>query len=656
MKTHTFLLFAAVSAIAMPSAAQSWKLVGNAGTNTGTNFVGTTDNVPLVFKVNGTQAGMLDHLLSNTSYGFKAGLNITSGELNSAFGAKALENLTTGGNNAAMGSTALFNTTTGWNNIAIGNRALYRNTVGNANVAIGRRALHENVAGSQSVAIGTEAMYNANPAVVPSPTYNVAVGYQALYGSATPPINQGVRNTAVGHQALWSNSSGGQIVAIGNEALFSNTTGNYLNAVGTSALYHNTTGTENTAMGQGTLFGNSVGNYNVAVGNGALYFNEAGSGSVALGYHAMFYANSSSTPHSPENTAVGYEALRGEFVSSAGNTGIRNTAVGDQAMLTTSNGSYNVAVGTEALYNNTTGSYLCGLGRSALNVNTTGWDNTAIGYSANVSFGDLHNATALGAFTTATASNKVRLGNTGVTTVEGQVAYSWPSDARFKRNVEEDVPGLDLITRLRPVSYTFDRAAFAKHIGEGNGMPEDERPEPVAAPETRTVGFLAQEVEATVKELGYAAFDAVRAPSNPKDNYSLAYAEFVVPLVKAVQELAAENKLMKEELASTNAKLDALIAAQQERDGASTKEGELKVFPVPASDLVRVEIPPQFNGKSGNLEMLDAQGRSAHVQAISSLGTSFDLPLPARLAEGTYMVVLKVAGEQPATARVVIHR
>ena len=51
-------------------------------------------------------------------------------------------------------------------------------------------------------------------------------------------------------------------------------------------------------------------------------------------------------------------------------------------------------------------------------------------------------------------------------------------------------------------------------------------------------GFIAQEVEQAAKELGYD-FSGVDAPKNDKDFYGLRYAEFTVPLVKAVQELTA---------------------------------------------------------------------------------------------------------------------
>ena len=46
---------------------------------------------------------------------------------------------------------------------------------------------------------------------------------------------------------------------------------------------------------------------------------------------------------------------------------------------------------------------------------------------------------------------------------------------------------------------------------------------------------MAQEVEATAKKMGFN-FSGIDAPANDKDVYGLRYAEFVVPLVKGMQE------------------------------------------------------------------------------------------------------------------------
>jgi hypothetical protein len=48
-------------------------------------------------------------------------------------------------------------------------------------------------------------------------------------------------------------------------------------------------------------------------------------------------------------------------------------------------------------------------------------------------------------------------------------------------------------------------------------------------------GFIAQEVEAAATAVGYD-FHGVDKPKNETSHYGLRYAEFVVPMVKAMQE------------------------------------------------------------------------------------------------------------------------
>ncbi len=73
-------------------------------------------------------------------------------------------------------------------------------------------------------------------------------------------------------------------------------------------------------------------------------------------------------------------------------------------------------------------------------------------------------------------------------------------------------------------------------------------------------GFIAQEVEAAAKQSGFD-FSGVHAPVNEKDNYSLSYSEFTVPLVKAVQELSAKN----ESLQQSNDELKAKMTQMQQQ-------------------------------------------------------------------------------------------
>jgi hypothetical protein len=327
--------------------------------------------------------------------------------------------------------------------------------------------------------------------------------------------------------------------AFGINALFSNTTGFSNTASGYYALRSNTTGSWNTATGYNALVNNTIGSYNTAAGRNVLSFNTTGSHNTATGNAAMHYNN----------------------------TGENNTATGSGALVANTTGSDNTAAGNNALENNTTGFQNSAIGINTLTSNTTGSYNTAIGAYANVAAGNYTNANAIGNSATANASNKIRLGNTNITVIEGQVAYSWPSDARFKFNVEEEVIGLDFIKRLRPVNYQFDTRTFEEFLTRN--MPDSIRRHHFEGVDFSTstgivhTGFIAQEVEQAARESGYA-FDGVHAPTDGNDNYSMAYSQFVVPLVKAVQEQQEMIEQLEQKNAAQNDEIAQLKAELQE--------------------------------------------------------------------------------------------
>ena len=68
-----------------------------------------------------------------------------------------------------------------------------------------------------------------------------------------------------------------------------------------------------------------------------------------------------------------------------------------------------------------------------------------------------------------------------------------------------------------------------------------------ASTAVRQSGFVAQEVEAAARKVGYD-FNGVHVPVDDNDNYSVAYSQFVVPLVKAVQELSAKVDQLEKEI------------------------------------------------------------------------------------------------------------
>lgn len=314
-------------------------------------------------------------------------------------------------------------------------------------------------------------------------------------------------NTSLGFRSLNSITTGSDNVAIGSGALEKVTTGKGLVAIGDSAAFN----TDITAV---TI-------PNVAIGYRAMINNISGWNSVAIGYQAL-YNNTTAW----SNVAVGPTALYN-------NNGYNNAAFGFNTLSSNLTGSYNVASGSSSL-SNSTGDQNSGFGGYALVSLNSGSNNTGLGYSADVSTGTMSNATVIGANAVVNASNKVRIGNSSVTVVEGQVGYSFPSDARFKENVQEDVKGLGFILKLRPVSYNFNHTKYAVFIHENTRGREKEL---ARLSSLRTTGFIAQDLEKTITETGFSAFNAVHAPANETDNYSVSYDQFVVPLVKSVQEL-----------------------------------------------------------------------------------------------------------------------
>jgi hypothetical protein len=206
----------------------AWLLPGNALTVDGTHFLGTTDDVPLSFRVNNQKAGRIDNTLANTFFGYRAG----------------------DANNAVTG-----------NNTGVGFYALFTNIAGTANTAVGLYALAFNTA-NENTAIGSEALYNNTIGIS-----NTASGQHALYNNI-----DGNSNTADGKYCLNANTSGINNSAIGSYALSTNQTGNHNTAAGMDALLWNTA-SANSALGSTALALNSTGANNIGLGYGAGYYN-----------------------------------------------------------------------------------------------------------------------------------------------------------------------------------------------------------------------------------------------------------------------------------------------------------------------------------------------------------------------------------------------
>jgi hypothetical protein len=107
--------------------------------------------------------------------------------------------------------------------------------------------------------------------------------------------------------------------------------------------------------------------------------------------------------------------------------------------------------------------------------------------------------------------------------------------------MRHDIPGLDFILQLHPVSYQWDVDAMNEKLGVEMS---EQTPGYKDIEKTRISGFLAQEVEEAAILCGYD-FSGI---DKTNDIYSLSYSQFVVPLVKAVQEQQAMIEELRREI------------------------------------------------------------------------------------------------------------
>lgn len=452
--------------------------------------------------------------IDNTFIGRDAGYSNFLASSNTAIGSSTLYSNTSGNLNTALGKDALNSNTTGSRNSALGVGSIFGNTIGEKNTAAGTEALYSNVAGSEATALGYHAMYYANNQPAFFTNYNVAVGFEALLGSPNPSANTGNSNTAMGFESLWSNSMGSSNTAAGVTSLFYNTIGDNNTAYGANTLVLNSKGSNNTACGVEALTANTTAGQNTAMGMAALYTQSYNNGGIAW---------------SSYNTAIGNESLYNNQPTSS-NNGIYNTAAGYHSLYSNTVGLGNSGLGVNSLFSNTTGNYNTSMGRGAYFTNV-GLDNTTcIGYNS----GGVVNA-----------NNRIEIGNSSVSWIGGQMSWGTYSDGRIKDNVVEDVPGLAFIVHLRPVTYNLNihreneiTSAGKKEQAEWNSKYDIEN--------LRVTGFIAQEVEEAAKACGYE-FSGVQKPDNPDELYSLRYSDFVMPLVKAVQEQQQQIDQLKNE-------------------------------------------------------------------------------------------------------------
>ncbi len=357
------------------------------------------------------------------------------------------------------------------------------------------------------------------------------------------------------------------------------------------------------------------------------------------------------------NTGYGYKTLENSK-SLINNTpvGGQNTAVGSNALVNTGIGTGNTAVGCYAL-NEAPADLNTAVGYKALSSTAggkyasppPGSSNTAIGAYSGQQGGSHYNTTTIGFSAVATASYQVRIGNSDVTSIGGKVSWSTLSDGRFKTDLQEDVSGLEFVTKLRPVSYMVDKSSLQKFLGVSDSLIQLS----VASKEkpTRQTGFVAQEVDALVKKSGYV-FSGVDVPKNDKDPYTIRYAEFVVPLVKAVQELSEMNEQQQKQIDQL---LQQLGKPDEKDSGLQSSEvALLQNNPNPFSVNTEIKMVLPETAGSAFIIVYNLEGKQLKDLQVKGRGKVSTTILGNELSAGMYIYALIVDGKVVDTKRMIL--
>ncbi|MEZ4960185.1 MAG: tail fiber domain-containing protein [Saprospiraceae bacterium] len=531
MNSKKYLFFTLIFLSVIFAKAQTGTIV--TGDGSGENMYGSASNNTVFGDsalVNSTSADNL------TVLGYHAGYSNTASE-NTFLGYKSGYTNTTGTDNLFVGYESGYSST-GTDNTFIGYRVGKYNTSGYDNTSIGYNAGYNQSEGHDNICMG----FSAGRYVTGDK--NLFIGHEVGYGATSGSTGEG--NTAIGCKHLQGDYHGYYPLAYLK-------TGSYNTILGSGSGYSLKEGNNNTFLGhfagermsnssQNTFIGFCAGNYtgistayedndNVAVGSHADDYSYNKDNSVCVGYYSDYNGNANNivsiggfASSDKESIAMGYYAyMAGKYGLAIGYdaTSYSDGGIGLGYKHYIGSYTYAIGIGNEI---NIANNYTVGIGA---NVDIDNTNAIAIGHKA-VATGDYSiafgantsvtgdNSIALGNGVSVSTDNTITIGNDQVTSIRGTVNWTTLSDGRYKTDVKEDVAGLDFINQLRPVSYELN-----------------------SQPGIRYSGFIAQEVEAAAERVGYD-FSGVKKPQNSEDFYGLRYAEFVVPLTKAVQELEVD--------------------------------------------------------------------------------------------------------------------
>lgn len=322
-------------AIEQGAGGAGWGLLGNSGTVPGTNFIGTTDNQALMFKVNNAVSGFITSIADSPAQGGSvylgqyAGQNLgTSNSYSVIIGHAAGKSLpvsaktyqsviignwagyyTSGSVDAfglrsvLIGQSAAYRNVKGSNNTIVGTFGLELNNYGINNTGLGRDVLRSNIDGAANTSAGLMSLLNNTTGIKTITVTNPGSGYTtAAVTISYPGIVSAAPGTYRETATATATIAGGQITGI----TVTNPGGGYsLN----ESIWHPPITVTITGDGVGaeaSVTAVQSGDSNTAYGAASGFNNKRGVGGLYLGYFAVSSGADDNYPIS-----IGYSAKSG---------------------------------------------------------------------------------------------------------------------------------------------------------------------------------------------------------------------------------------------------------------------------------------------------------------------------------------------------------
>jgi len=274
----------------------AWSKAGNAGTVAGTDFFGTTDNKPILLKINNIVAGFMGSGSYDVSFGDGSlPYSTTTFHDNSAFGHNAQHSIgASATGNSSTGAYSQFSLVSGSRNNSFAGASLFGNISGIGNNSFGNTSLYQAISDYNS-AFGDSSLYDLTTG-----KFDIGLGQRAGNGVTTQSNTLYVSDSTT-HMHFNLDSASGTAPNVigkdgsGNEHVYANTpdtanpnfTGTVTITDGTHAgLTLTKTGT---SAGNTLLYDDGNAHFDASTGGRAVYFSGNGSG------YAMIIRNAANT-------------------------------------------------------------------------------------------------------------------------------------------------------------------------------------------------------------------------------------------------------------------------------------------------------------------------------------------------------------------------